>query len=124
MILPSLLQAQIFGLEPLHLRPQVADPNEFKDWDHWSPETKSRLTLVIDNTVMSSGNLKIKCVVHSYQLYHQSNEVSIETFGIKPTPKSVVQKPFIPTASVTGLGIKIQSDILQMLILMLFVILE
>ena len=121
----SLLQAQIFGLEPLHFRPQVATPNEFKDWDNWSPETTSRLTLVIDNTVMSSGNLKIKCVVHSYQLYHQSNEVSIETFGIKPTPKSVVQKPFIPTA-ITGTGVRILSvDIIQMIvILMLYVMIE
>ena len=31
-------------------------------------------------------------VVASFQLYHQLNEVSIETFGIKPTPKLVVQR--------------------------------
>ena len=96
------LQAQLFGLEPLHFSPQILNSSEFKDWDKWRPETKSRLKLVIDSTVMTSGNLKIKCVVHSYQLYHQSNEVSIETFGIKPTPKSVVQKPFIPTATTSN----------------------
>ena len=95
-------QAQLFGLEPMHFRPQVLNSSEFKDWDNWRPETKSRLKLVIDSTVMTSGNLKIKCVVHSFQLYHQSNEVSIETFGIKPTPKSVVQKPFIPTATTSN----------------------
>ena len=70
----------------------VVNETEFSDWDSWRPLTASRLKLVIDSNVMTSGHLKIKCVVSSFQLYHQSNEVSIETFGIKPTPKSVVQK--------------------------------
>lgn len=70
----------------------VVNETEFSDWDNWRPETSSRLRLVIDSHVMTSGNLKIKCVVSSFQLYHQSNEVSIETFGVKPTPKSVVQR--------------------------------
>ena len=42
--------------------------------------------------IVISGHLKMKCVVSSFQLYHQSNEVSIEIFGIKPTPKSVMQR--------------------------------
>ena len=70
----------------------VQNETEFSDWDNWRPQTASRLKLVIDSNVMTSGHLKIKCVVSSFQLYHQSNEVSIETFGIKPTPKSVVQR--------------------------------
>lgn len=86
------LQAQLFNLEPEHFLPVVVNETEFSDWDNWRPETTSRLRLVIDGHVMTSGNLKIKCVVSSFQLYHQSNEVSIETFGVKPTPKSVVQR--------------------------------
>ena len=70
----------------------MLNETEFSDWNNWRPETSSRLKLVIDSNVMTSGNLKIKCVVSSFQLYHQSNEVSIETFGVKPTPESVVQK--------------------------------
>merc|ERR1711971_1336555 len=72
--------------------PVVHNETEFSDWVNWRPLTFSRLKLVIASNVMSSGHLKIKCVVSSFQLYHQSNEVSIETFGIKPTPKSVVQR--------------------------------
>ena len=103
----------------MHFRPEVMSPEEFKDWDTWDPETKSQLKLVIDNNVMSSGNLKIKCVVHSYQLYHQSNEVSIETFGIKPTPKSVVQKPFVPTVA-TGNGHKFRAILIQIIVITMF----
>ena len=55
--------------------------------------TSSKLTLIIDDTIMTSGNLKIKCVVDSFELYHKSNEISIETFGLKPTPKSVQLQP-------------------------------
>ena len=85
-------QAKLFNIEPEHFLPVVQNETEFSDWDNWRPQTASRLKLVIDSNVMTSGHLKIKCVVSSFQLYHQSNEVSIETFGIKPTPKSVVQR--------------------------------
>ena len=85
-------KAKLFNLEPEHFLPVVHNETEFSDWVNWRPLTFSRLKLVIDSNVMSSGHLKIKCVVSSFQLYHQSNEVSIETFGIKPTPKSVVQR--------------------------------
>ena len=109
----------------MHFRPQVLNSSEFKDWDNWRPETKSRLKLVIDSTVMTSGNLKIKCVVHSFQLYHQSNEVSIETFGIKPTPKSVVQKPFIPTATTSNEGsITARALYLQIIVTFLYLLIR
>ena len=84
--------ANFFNLEPEYFPPVVHNETKFSDWVNWRPLTSSRLKLVIDSNVMTSGHLKIKCVVSSFQLYHQSNEVSIETFGIKPTPKSVVQR--------------------------------
>ena len=91
-ILNFKFQAELFNLEPEHFLPVVVNETEFSDWESWRPLTASRLKLTIDSNVMTSGHLKIKCVVSSFQLYHQSNEVSIETFGIKPTPKSVVQR--------------------------------
>ena len=85
-------KAKLFNLEPEHFLPVVHNETEFSDWINWRPLTFSRLKIVIDSKIMTSGVLKIKCVVSLFQLYHQSNEVIIETFGIKPTPKSVVQR--------------------------------
>ena len=73
----------------------------------WEPETSSKLSLIIDDTIITTGNLKIKCVVDSFGLYHKSNEVSIETFGLKPTPKSVQMQP--QTASEVIEEIEVQS---------------
>ena len=46
-------------------------------------------------------------MVDSFGLYHKSNEVSIETFGLKPTPKSVQMQP--QTASEVLEEIEVQS---------------
>ena len=84
--------ANFFNLEPEYFPPVVHNETKFSDWVNWRPLTSSRLKLVIDSNVMTSGHLKIKCVVSLFHLYHQSNEVSIETLGINPTPKSVLQR--------------------------------
>ena len=83
-------QAELFDLEPEHFKPNITNETIAEDWN---PVTSSKLTLIIDDTIMTSGNLKIKCVVDSFELYHKSNEISIETFGLKPTPKSVQLQP-------------------------------
>ena len=84
--------ATFFNLEPEYFLPVVHNETKFSDWVNWRPLTSSRVKLVIDSNVMTSGHLKIKCVVSLFHLYHQSNEVSIETLGINPTPKSVLQR--------------------------------
>jgi hypothetical protein len=101
----SFFQAELFYLSPEHFLPTIVNETEMiSDWDNWSPVTSSRLKLIMDNNVMTSGNLKIKCVVSSFQLYHQSNEVSVETFGAKPKPKSVVQQLWHPDGSSSPSG--------------------
>lgn len=102
----------------------MANSSEISDWDKWEPITGSRLNFVLDNEVMSSGNLKIKCVVSSFQLYHQSNEVSIETFGIRPTPKSVKQeiylKDLMRIEGSSGQNIKIKWSLLVIVMWMCY----
>ena len=53
--------------------------------------TSSLLTLVINTSLITASNLKIKCVVSSLNLYHQSNEVSVETVGLKPETEPSVK---------------------------------
>ena len=84
--------ANFFNLEPEHFFPVIHNATQFSDWVNCRPLTFSRLKLVIDSNVMTSGHLKIKCEVSLFQLYHQSNEVSIKILGINPTPKSVLQR--------------------------------
>ena len=44
---------------------------------------------VQSNLLLGSGNLKVKCVVSMWSLYHKSNEISIEIQGLDPNPKSI-----------------------------------
>ena len=97
-------QAELFDLKPQHFLPNLTNETFVQDWE---PETSSKLSLIIDDTIITTGNLKIKCVVDSFGLYHKSNEVSIETFGLKPTPKSVQMQP--QTASEVIEEIEVQS---------------
>ena len=39
--------------------------------------------------MIGSGNLKAKCVVSLWNLYHKSNEISVEIQGLDPNPKSI-----------------------------------
>ena len=68
-------QAELFGLKPVHFKANLTNKTNFQE--DWNPITSSKLKLIIDDTIMTSGNLKIKCVVDSFGLYHKSNEVSI-----------------------------------------------
>ena len=59
----------------MHFKANLTNKTNFQE--DWNPITSSKLKLIIDDTIMTSGNLKIKCVVDSFGLYHKSNEVSI-----------------------------------------------
>ena len=55
-------------------------------------ETFSVLKFPVQSSLLlGSGNLKVKCVVSMWSLYHKSNEISIEIQGLDPNPKSIRQ---------------------------------
>ena len=55
---------------------------------------------VQSNLLVGSGNLKVKCVVSMWSLYHKSNEISIEIQGLDPNPKSIRHSQSVnPTAA-------------------------
>ncbi len=43
----------------------------------------------IQGDFVSTGNIKIKCLASLWDLYHKSNEVSVETLGSVPNPKLI-----------------------------------
>ena len=52
-------------------------------------DTYSLLTIPIQTNLLNSGNLKVKCVVSMWNLFHKSNEISVEIQGLDPHPKSI-----------------------------------
>ncbi len=62
----------------------LPDPSDQLDLD-----TYSLLAIPIQTNLLTSGNLKVKCVVSMWNLFHKSNEISVEIQGLDPNPKSI-----------------------------------
>jgi hypothetical protein len=69
------IQLDVYGLKSKEVT--LSDAKE--SVGDLEPETFSLLSIPIQtNLVIVSGNLKVKCVVSMWNIFHKSNEISIE----------------------------------------------
>lgn len=86
-------KASLFGVDAINFPPSnsimvmPATPGRISSEPHRL--TSSLVSITIQPNLLTSGNLKVKCVVTMYNLYHRSNEVSVETIGLEPKHKSI-----------------------------------